>query len=191
MTKKRDLSEVTASPLSIIGDGVRWSSDVVQGRGIPILIVDATERQDIQDLFTLQRELGRYGNAGHAWAKGSGSVLRIFLSLEFRDPVATQVVVEFSLPGQQILVDFILEAECLYLQAGKPGDRSSDDVPRILVETLGSGEFDKVWASLRRDLTEGQFRAKGVSRSQRKRLAEEELKRRDELVATRMKGQIS
>jgi hypothetical protein len=99
------------------------------------------------------------------------------------------VVLEFDLPKQQILVDFILRAECFYLQPGKPGDRSSDEAPRILVETLSSGEFDKVWARLRRDLTVAQFRAKGISRSKRKQLAEAELQRRDELVSVRMKGQ--
>ncbi|MCP1413582.1 hypothetical protein [Paenarthrobacter sp. A20] len=189
MKHKGDQVEVSGSPLNILDDGVIWSSDVMQGRGIPVLIVDARERPDIQDLFSLQQDLGRYGNVGHAWARGTGSVLRIFLSLEFIDPVATQVVVEFDLAKQQILIDFILKAECFFLQAGKPGDRSSDDMPRILVEVLGSGEFEKVWVDLRQRLTEGQFRAKGISRSKRKQLAASELKRRDELVALRMKGQ--
>jgi hypothetical protein len=185
---KENLVEVSGRPLSIINDGVRWSSDVMQGRGIPVLIVDARERPDIQDLLSLHRDLDRYGNVGHAWARGKGSILRIFLSLEFIDPVATHVVIEFDLPKQQILVDFILRAECFYLQPGKPGDRSSDESPRILVETLNSGDFDKVWARLRQDLTEAQFRAKGISRSKRKELAEAELRRRDELVSVRMQG---
>lgn len=189
MKDKKNLMKVTTLPLRIIDDGVRWGLDVMQGRGIPVLIVDARERPDIQDLFSLQQDLGRYGNVGHAWARGKGSVLRIFLTLEFIDPVATHVVIEFDLPKQQILIDFILKAECFYLQSGKPGDRSSDDVPRILVETLSSGEFDEIWARLRQDLTEGQFRVKGMSRSKRKQLAEEELRRRDELVASRLRGE--
>jgi hypothetical protein len=67
--------------------------------------------------------------------------------LTFERPAQATVVVRFEIATQGGLVDHILIAQLLYIQAGVPGDRfaTTQDRPRILVE-LPRGEFYNTWA---------------------------------------------
>ena len=180
MKQKKLIFESSFPPVKIVGDGIIASADHLQGRAVPVIIVDAQDRADISDIFLLHRDLGRLGNVRHAWGKGPGSVLRVYLHLAFMDPVCTDVTIDFALPENANLIEVLLRAECFYLQSGKLGDRISNtaEAPRILVETLSSG-FEPYWREIHLDLLMAQIRNegqhKGISRSARKRIALERL----------------
>lgn len=172
--KKSQPAATTTTPLKIVNGALMATLDQVQGRAAPILIVDCAGRQDIVDLFNLHRNLGRFGNSHHAWLRGNGTALEVYLRVNFKDPVETEILMKFDLPQDGILIEMILQAECFYFQSGKPGDTllSTDGEPKILIEALSAG-FEDAWHQLHLDLLASRFKMKGRSRAERIKMAEE------------------
>lgn len=171
--KKYPAQEIKSEPLRIVNGALMATADHVQGRAAPVLIVDCQDRKDIADLFTLHRHLGRLGGCRHAWLRGGGSTLEIFLRLDFIDPVVTQVLIRFEVPGDGVLIEMILKAECFYLQSGRLGDNmlNTDGSPKILIEALSAG-FEDEWHRLHIDILAPKFKKKGRSRKVRIEMAE-------------------
>ena len=155
------------------------------------MIVDTDGRQDLEDLFLMHRDLGRYGEASHQWLTGHGpSVLRrhrkpqppVVLRFNYINPVKTQFDVVFKLPENAILVEMVLRAECLYLQRGKAGDVAFLSSPeRIFVEVLSTG-FEAVWKGLHVDVLSAHFKSMKIrGRARRRKMACEVIDRMREL----------
>lgn len=193
MNDKPMVAKVNVAPLKIVGDGARWDVQKVQGRGVPVLIIDARGREDIRDLFILHHDLDKYGEASHQWLTGHGPAILgrrprppVLLRVNYLHPVSTQIDIEFSLPEQALLVEMVLRAECFYLQPGKPGDSSVNDTPRILIEALSVG-FEPVWRNMHLALIEGQLKEdKGIRRSRRRALAKEVVEKTVEICESRL-----
>lgn len=107
-------------PLKVVGDAAIADSRIINGRLVPLLIVDMSDRSDLLELIRLH-EYVPPGDVRSGWA--AASTEGVSLALSFSRPVKTAAVIEFELPRQGILVDQILATKVLYLQGGVPGDR--------------------------------------------------------------------
>ena len=90
------------------------------------------------------------------------------LYLMMEKPSRCFIAIEFDLMnGQGTLIDLILWAKGVYLQAGRPGDRigTTMDEPRILVEVSPSDVFAERFLPLYEKTKYRRFRKKGMSRS--------------------------
>lgn len=148
-------------PLLIVGDAAIAAESVVQGRLVPLLIIDTNKRPEISELIRIH-ENQLPGSASTQWASrmDNGNVLLCFV---FSEPMALEFKIEFELPGQAILVQQTMISKCLYVQTGVRGDRLANtlDHPRILVEVPDTG-FEKVWPKMYSDLLAKDFQQRGL-----------------------------
>jgi hypothetical protein len=131
----------------IVADG-SIGGPVAEGRLIPLVILDTSERLDVGEMIRVHRHLTP-GDLLFNWALVEDKPDDILLLLEFQRPIETRVILRFSIEQQGWLVDMALEAGGLYLQAGKPGDRLKDDIdrPKIVVDVADS-TFRAVWQTV-------------------------------------------
>jgi hypothetical protein len=132
--------------LPIVADAA-MAGPFADGRMIPVLILDAAGRPEVEELIRVHQHLPP-GDVVSAWG-GSGSDDEVVLLLEFERPIRANVNIRFSISRQGGLVDLIVRSGATYLQTGKPGDRllNTMDSPRILVEVNALG-FEPIWERL-------------------------------------------
>ncbi len=138
----------SSKTVPIVGDAAIATPILGEGRLIPVLIIDTSDRPDIVDLVKiLQRP--PLGDVTSQWGRLHWHKKTVALILTFKRPSKVVVILEFDVTEQGILVDLILTAKALFLQPGRKGDRLSTtfDSPRILVEVPELG-FKAVWDKL-------------------------------------------
>ena len=168
--------------LSIVSDGA-MATRAMEGLLVPLLILDTSQRPDLDELIRVHEHLGS-GDVTFAWAHNPGEVI---LLLDFIKPIEASVVLVFSIESQAVLVDMILAARALYVQAGRPGDRFRDDVgkPKTIVELPHTG-FENVWDDMFLGETARVFRRRGLGRTQAKAAATSSLSQLRELSRIRV-----
>ena len=87
------------------------------------------------------------------------------MDIDFQRPIAAKAYIPFKFITQGVLVDGILNARAVYLQAGKPGDRLKLDLdaPKIIVQIDETG-FEEHWNRLRVVALRNHFKERGLSR---------------------------
>jgi|SRR5579875_1071462 len=131
----------------VVGDaGI--AGQVAEGFTIPLLILDTSERPDIDEIIRVHAYLSP-GDVMSSWAGIRNNSDLVALILNFVRPVVAQIAVCFSIEKQAILVDAALNARAMYIQAGRAGDRyiHDPDKPKILIE-LPEGDFHSQWESI-------------------------------------------
>lgn len=121
----------------IVSDAAIMSEGIADGRLLPLLILDTTERPDIDEVVLAHQDPNTSGDVNSSWMKQSWrnkSELR--LVLEFVRPVGCVAIIAFDLRQYAGFVDQIVQNEGLYIQPGRPGDRlkSTLAAPRMVVE---------------------------------------------------------
>lgn len=150
----------------VIHTAILAGGSVAEGRFVPYLVLDTTQRPDIEQLILSHEHLPS-GDVNTTWAKMPGQARSISLLLEFKRPAEIFVRLEFGITEWGGLVDQIMRARLIYLQAGKPGDHfdPSQSAPHIIAEILGEppeGEWDRLlMATLVKD-----FRTRGLKRKE-------------------------
>ncbi len=176
-----------AAPLRIVADAAIATVAIGDGRLIPLVIVDTTARQDIDELVRVHQYLPS-GDVSCQWAQIHGHKGTISLVLTFIRPAELTAILEFDITNQGGLVDQILTASGLYIQPGREGDRlvSTMNNPRILVE-VGDLGFGKQWNEMLRKHIVKKLRADGLSRRESKEAVERFLQEWRKLGSMRMK----
>jgi hypothetical protein len=161
-----------AIPVTIVADAAMATVGVGDGRLVPVLIVATSGRPDIEDFFRAHQYIPT-GDHTAQWAHLDGHEGKISLVLKFVRPSELTIILEFDIVRQGGLVDQIIRARALYLQAGQPGDRLSTtlDQHRVIVE-IGDLEF-RNWNELLLKHLIADFRASGLSRQRSKQAAKE------------------
>jgi hypothetical protein len=182
-----------AVPLVVVGDGMYGTSRVGDGRLIPVIIVEATGRDDIKQLVAAHTSEGPPGDVVSNWIRFSW--LRddeLGMLLKFKQPVRVTVVIRFDLPKHAALIDQVIRVQGFYLQPGKPGDRLSNKVnaDRILVE-VPSKDFAAQWEPIFTKVTVKRLRRRGLSRSVAKQKAREMIKNWRELGSQRLRDDFN
>ncbi|HYT57741.1 MAG TPA: hypothetical protein VEQ38_23790 [Verrucomicrobiae bacterium] len=178
-------NEVEKKPVPIVWDAGVATGDVGDGRFIPVLIIDTTDRPDIEDMVRAHKHLGP-GDADSVWSRPSRLVSnKIQLILSFTKPTRCVLSLEFDLERLGGILDQIIHAEGVYLQPGRPGDRlvTNLDKERVLVE-VPSKQFRGEWENIYLKSLKKRFRKGGLSRSQAKQAT------RDFVIEWRKVGSI-
>ena len=154
-----------AIPVSIVADAAVASQGVREGKFIPLLIIDCSKRLDISELVRVHQHLPP-GDVECQWGQRHGTRGKIDLFLKFIRPSKIFVLLEFDIERQGGLVDQVLRAGALYIQAGQIGDRliTTPDNPKILIHIPDTG-FRSEWEMIfMKHLTDG-FKRRGLKKS--------------------------
>jgi hypothetical protein len=181
-------SKLEASPVTIVWDGAISTMGVGEGRIIPLVIIDGSDRPDIEELIRIHQYLPS-GDVESQWMQFKGGEGKICLMLRFKRPVELVAILEFDIIGQGGLIDQILTAKAIYLQSGREGDRLSTtmDNPRMSVE-IPSTAFYNEWDRMFMKWTEKGFRQRGLNRQDAKRATRKFIEEWRSFGRFRMKG---
>lgn len=159
------------TPLRIISDAAMATRVLGEGRLIPVLIVDASERPDVRELLSLQEYLLE-GDAESQWGQSLKNKADVMLMIRFLRPTELTMLIDFEIPRQAGLVDMILKARALYLQLGAEGDRLGNTAgeKKLRIEIVGT--FPQ-WEDMMFQRVFQDFRGRGLSRPEAKRAAKE------------------
>ncbi|MDH6236277.1 hypothetical protein [Cryobacterium sp. CG_9.6] len=152
-----DPSDVTP----VVSDAA-LATNIVEGALVPVLVLDTSVRPDLTELIRIHQHIDA-GDIVFAWAANGDNVQ---LLIDFLRPVEASAVIPLSIERQAILVDMMLQAKAVYLQAGKPGERFRDHFsdPRVLVELPHTG-MEKLWDNKFLRQMEKVFRSRGLRRA--------------------------
>lgn len=150
-------------PVRIVHDGMLGSGLVGDGRLFPAVVIDTSERPDLDDVIGAHQSApDSPGEIRTIWTR-TGKC-RLDLILEFKEPVATIAVLSLDSLLQGALIEQINFAHGLYVFVGREGDRVSqkaiDGGGGILAEV---GEYSK-WEPMVRECLERDFRSKGMKK---------------------------
>ena len=153
-------------PVPIVADGAIGTGKIAEGKILPVLLLDTSERPDLKQLIDNHEHTGP-GDVQTTWVYIGVRKELILLVLEFKKPSELTIILEFEIASQGILVDQIMRSGAVYLQDGKEGDKVSERVeaPSIVAEvgarTQGL-DWDKNW---HKQLAKS-LRSKGLTRAQ-------------------------
>ena len=180
--------EAELKPVPIASDAAMVTRGVADGRLIPLLILDTSRRPDIDDMIRAHAHSGP-GDVSSVWSRPSRfDANRLRLVLSVTKPSYCVILLEFDdLSRQGGTIDQIMQSQCLYLQAGRPGDRLSTtfDHPRIIVE-VPSRHFRSEWDGLLRKSLVKEGRRQGLARGDARDAAERIIRSWRDLVSQRM-----
>jgi len=173
----------------IVKDGAISNPDVLSGRMIPVLIVDCSSHRQLEDLIVAHKHTPP-GDVVVSWGWKLLSRKNAFLTFRFSRPMETVACVAFDVDSQGALVEWIINARCVYLQPLSSGPVVSAglDKPKILVEVPASATFP-TWKDMHRKALEKQFVKRGFSRNQAREAASEHLVRMHDIQLRRPLGE--
>lgn len=184
--QKVHIDESLAVP--IVGDAGFMTKDVADGRMLAVLILDTSGRPEIAELIRIHEHLPP-GDVLSQWGSKVGDDDTVVLMLRFVRPMELELPLVFSIEKDAILIEALLTAGGVYLQAGNPGDRliATMDAGRILVELPDQG-FRPIWDKLLMDrMVKVMARRMNVRRRQARPKAAEFVKEIRKLTALRMR----
>ncbi len=154
-----------ARPVEVVGDAAIAAGPIAEGRAVPLLILDTSDRPDLEELIRIHQEVNP-GDVQTQWAQLRGKAGTVCLLVEFERPLELSVLLEFTIEAQGGLVDLILRSRGFYLQGGRKGDRliTTRRAPRILVEVPKS-DFGPIWEQLLMKSVTATFRQRGLKRA--------------------------
>jgi hypothetical protein len=164
-------------PVPIVSDAAIATNMVGDGRFVPLVIMDTTDRPEIAELIYLQENVPP-GDVVSGWASLlDGPRDHFALVLQFQRPIEVGFALNFDLGIQGSVIELALRARAIYLQAGKPGDRirGTFDAPRMIAE-LGADLPLKQWDELWSKAIKRKLRAEGLRNADAKRAAQQSIK---------------
>lgn len=181
--------KVEKNPVSIISDAAVATRGMADGRIIPVLIINTSLRPDIEGMIRAHKHIGA-GDAKSVWLLPSRfNTNKILLALTVIKPSRCVIVIEFNLVHQGGVVDQIIQAQGVYIQPGKEGDRlrTTIDHERLLVE-VPSRHIRKDWDKIFQKSLAKDFKKKGLSRNDAKLAAKDFIKELRDLGSKRMRS---
>lgn len=161
MKSFRKVSE--ASMVPIINDGAIATREIGEGRMVPVLVVECSEKIELRDLI-YAHEYSPPGDVKVTWATPKWSRSTVALLLEFSNPAKLEVLLSFDIKKYGVVVDGILHANALYLQPSESGLKVVEGLHKgkILVEIPDTGFFQD-WDFLYTNILVKMFKRNGLS----------------------------
>lgn len=181
-------SPLEKQPVPIVWDATVASVGVGEGKMIPLLILDTSRRPDIETMLLAHKHSGP-GDVISGWSIPSRfNTSHVSLVLEQTKPSHCVIILEFNVADRGGVVDQIVQAQGVYIQSGREGDRLANtlDKQRILVE-VPTRDFKSEWDKIFRKQLRKKFRRDGLSRQAAKNAVDEFLKEWRQFGALRMK----
>lgn len=118
------------------------------GRNIPLVILDTSNRPDVEILVKNHNSYGQ-GEVKSTWARFDKNKNMIGLHLVFKKPNECNVLLNFDITVSGVLIDLIMSSQALYIQPGRPGDRLSNtmNAERMVIE-IPTDEFRMEWENI-------------------------------------------
>ena len=131
--KIRNIHE--GNPVRIVADGALAARGVNDGKIHPVLILDTSDRPDIEEFIRAHESASNLGDFTMQWGQLEGHAGTVALFLTFIRPVEVVVILEFDITEEGIIVDQALLGKGLYIQAGREGDsfRENIDRPKVML----------------------------------------------------------
>lgn len=161
----------------IVADGAIGHPDILDGRILPVLILDCAKHQALEDVIHAHEHTPP-GDCTTTWKWKLLSRRHVYLQLDFRFPIETTAVVAFEVATQGALVESIINTRCVYLQPLSSGELVSEGLgmPKILVEVPATTTFP-IWDALHRRALEKRYKKKGLSSKQAREAVTQHLAR--------------
>ena len=184
---KKALNVPLSLMVPIVHDGAIAVREIGEGRFIPVLIVDCSEKVELSDLIYAHEEI-ETGDVTVTWAYPKYGKNKVLLMLDFLRPAVLKVLLEFDIEKQGGIVDGILHANAVYLQSAESGARVIDGLGKgkIFMEVPDTG-FLPTWETLYVEMLVKVFRKSGFSKSEARDSAKEHISRVRDIWAHRMK----
>lgn len=165
---KKTFRRLPEWPVLIVADAAIATGGTGDGRLIPLIILDTSERHDLEELIRVHQYVGA-GDVQSQWATIEDGSERVGLLLKFEKPMVLTALIVFEMPKRGGLIDQIIRTKGVYLQAGKGGDRLLHDLekPKLILEIPDTG-FGRIWNDLFYRSVMKQMRESGLSRRQAK-----------------------
>lgn len=165
-------SPESRKPVPIVAVGAAATRGLGEGRLIPHLILDTSDRPDIEILVEAQADLPP-GDVEIKWGRVSRSKRKFALILQQERPSSVLIIIEFDIADQGAVIESILNARALCIVPGREGDRSTVALnkTRMLIEvpdTNVRNEWHRIW---RKELIKI-FRKRGLSRGEASKAAQ-------------------
>jgi hypothetical protein len=121
--------------ITVVSDGGIAHPDVLDGRIVPVVIVDCTENLELVDLCQIQR-VTPPGDVQSVWTWNLVDKRYVYLKLDFLKPVKITATLKFDVRKRGGLVSGILACHAFYLQPSEFGLTVSEGFtkPNILIE---------------------------------------------------------
>jgi hypothetical protein len=136
-------------PVRIVSDAVVSTRGTYGGRLLLVLMLDTTDRPDIEEFIRLHQGMGP-GDVNVQWGQVDGHDGTAALFLKFIRPMDLFMVLEFEIAKRGFMVDQILTGQGLYIcKANGNDDRlmKDPDRPKVIVEVPDTG-FAETWDKL-------------------------------------------
>lgn len=143
--KEISLSEIQSVPVKVVSNASMAAMGVGEGRNIPLIIIDSSDRPDIKNLFE-NHEQSIKGESRAYWNIIGNKVA---LLLEFLSPVDCKFIIEMDVVKMGPVINLIFKSQSLYIQQGKPGDRLKNNInlPKIIID-VHCQDFKSTWDEL-------------------------------------------
>ena len=158
--------------LKIVGDGAIAHPMIGEGRLIPVVILDTTDRPDLEEHIRLHQYISP-GDVTVQWGQVIGHEDTISLILSLSRPSEMIAIIEFDLERNHgVLIEQVLASKALYIQHGREGDRLkyTMEVPKVILEVLDTG-FRDTWDQIHTRYVTAKLKSEGLNRATAKREA--------------------
>lgn len=171
MKKVREFSENSIVP--IVNDGAIATEEVGEGRMIPVVVVDCSEKVEFRDLIYAHENLIP-GDVNITWVTPRWGNKKVGLLLEFKKPSVLEVLFQFDIKKQGGVVDAILHSNALYIQPEESGSKVSQGLEKakIIIEVPDTGFFQE-WDKRYTKIIAKNFKKSGFSKAESKKATEE------------------
>src|SRR5439155_6801435 len=112
MTKPRKVAVSRELVVPIVHDGA-IAGPIADGRLLPVLFIDTSERRDVRELLRVHEQLGS-GDVEFDWGLSLDNKDDAILYLRFLRPMEVKVILLFDVRRQAILVEGILSGGGAY-----------------------------------------------------------------------------
>lgn len=159
------------NPVRIVADAAIATRRIRNGRLVPLLILDTTDRPDLEEFIRVHQYFPP-GDVELSWGIMNNSRDSVVLYMSFKKPAVMDVIVEFDIVKQGILVNQMLAVSALCLQAGHEGDRFSKNpnASKVIVEIPNTG-YQEIWNKQWHKRVVREMQHNGLGRQQAKRAA--------------------
>lgn len=175
-------------PVPIVSDAAIMSRGIADGKLIPLVILDTTQRPDIDEIVQVHQHVGAGGDVETAWLRQSWRNRgELRLMLHFIQPVTCVVLLNFELQRFAGFIDQIVHNEAIYIQPGRAGDRLKNTLtsPRIIVE-IDCENFRPTWDRIFERAAAKNLRRRGMTSRRAKEAAGELMREWREFTLRRM-----
>ncbi len=162
-------------PVPIISSAIFSSPDLHGGRSLPVVILDSSDRPDLDELIRVHEHLPP-GDVVIHWGQRTDSTECISLRLEFSKPSESLIFLEFNISKFGALVDLIFSSRILLIMGGRLGHDFLSRINDIkLTVEIPDTNFFKIWDDMLFKSIVKKLRKNGLGRQEAKNVARQKI----------------